>query len=42
MKRDSFYQAALRTGMPFPKTRKVIFEGGKPANLPGWVLIEAA
>lgn len=42
MKSDSFYHAALRTGMPFPKTRKVIFEGGKPANLPGWVLIEAA
>lgn len=42
MKSDSFYQAALRTGMPFPKTRKVIFEGGKPANLAGWVLIEAS
>jgi CRISPR-associated protein Csm5 len=42
MRSDSFYHAALRTGMPFPKTRKVIFEGGKPSNLPGWVLIEAS
>ena len=40
MKTDAFYRDALRTGMPFPKTRKVIFEGGKPASLPGWVLIE--
>jgi CRISPR-associated protein Csm5 len=40
MKTDAFYRDALRTGMPFPKTRKIIFEGGKPASLPGWVLIE--
>jgi CRISPR-associated protein Csm5 len=40
LRTDSFYQSALRTGMPFPKTRKVIFEGGKPSSLPGWVLIE--
>lgn len=40
MKSDSFYGPSLRTGMPFPKTRKIIFEGGKPASLPGWVSLE--
>jgi hypothetical protein len=26
--------------MPFPKTRRIVFEGGEPANLPGWALLE--
>jgi CRISPR-associated protein Csm5 len=34
------YQRAIQTGMPFPKTRRVIFEGNQPASLPGWVLLE--
>ena len=34
------YQRAIQTGMPFPKTRRVIFEGGQPASLPGWILVE--
>jgi CRISPR-associated protein Csm5 len=34
------YERAIRTGLPFPKTRKVVFEGGQPANLPGWALLE--
>ena len=36
-----FYQRALQTGLPFPKTRRVIFEQGQPSSLPGWVLLEA-
>jgi CRISPR-associated protein Csm5 len=28
---------AIRTGMPFPKTRRVVFLQGQPAVLPGWV-----
>ena len=32
-----FYQRAIQTGLPFPKTRRVIFEGSQPASLPGWV-----
>ncbi len=40
LKTDFFYQKALQTGLPFPKTRRIIFEGGRPANLPGWVLLE--
>ena len=34
------YQRAIQTGMPFPKTRRVIFEGSQPASLAGWVLLE--
>lgn len=34
------YSRAIQTGMPFPKTRRVIFEGSQPASLPGWVLLE--
>ncbi|MBV9442370.1 MAG: type III-A CRISPR-associated RAMP protein Csm5 [Acidobacteriaceae bacterium] len=28
---------ALRDGLPFPKTRRIVFSGGQPASLPGWV-----
>ena len=31
------YQRAIRTGLPFPKTRCVVFMGNRPAALPGWV-----
>jgi hypothetical protein len=34
------YQTAVKTGLPFPKTRRIVFEGGNPAYLPGWVLLE--
>jgi CRISPR-associated protein Csm5 len=34
------YQKAMQTGLPFPKTRRVVFQGNQPASLPGWVLIE--
>jgi CRISPR-associated protein Csm5 len=27
-------------GLPFPKTRRVIFLGDQPATLPGWALLE--
>ena len=36
------YQRAIQTGMPFPKTRRVVFEGNQPASLPGWVMLEVA
>lgn len=39
-KRVPFYQRALQTGLPFPKTRRVVFQSGKAAQLPGWVLLE--
>jgi CRISPR-associated protein Csm5 len=34
------YQKALLTGLPFPKTRRLVFDAGQPAHLPGWVLLE--
>ena len=40
LKRLPLYSRALQTGLPFPKTRRVVFEGGHPAHLPGWVLLE--
>jgi CRISPR-associated protein Csm5 len=36
----SGYQKAVQTGLPFPKTRRIVFEDGRPAHLPGWVLLE--
>jgi hypothetical protein len=38
----SQHQQAIQTGLPFPKTRRIAFEGGRPAFLPGWVLLEVA
>ncbi|HEY4360628.1 MAG TPA: type III-A CRISPR-associated RAMP protein Csm5 [Bryobacteraceae bacterium] len=37
-----YFENAIRTGLPFPKTRRIIFEGGQPASLPGWVMVEVA
>ena len=42
LKQYSIYDRVLQTGLPFPKTRRVIFEGNQPASLPGWVLLEVA
>jgi CRISPR-associated protein Csm5 len=33
-------ERAVRTGLPFPKTRRVVFEKGEPANLAGWAMLE--
>ncbi len=32
-----FYARAIQSGLPFPKTRRVIHLGENPAALPGWV-----
>jgi CRISPR-associated protein Csm5 len=32
-----FYERAIKSGLPFPKTRRVVFMKNKPATLPGWV-----
>ena len=31
---------ALRDAVPFPKTRRVVFSGGQPSSLPGWVSVQ--
>jgi CRISPR-associated protein Csm5 len=35
-----FYARAIQSGLPFPKTRKIVFLGGQPASLAGWVLLQ--
>lgn len=37
-----FYQRAIQSGLPFPKTRRVVFTGDHPTTLPGWVYLEVA
>ena len=40
LKQVGFYARAIQSGLPFPKTRRVIFEGNQPATLPGFVHLE--
>ena len=35
------YASAIRSGLPFPKTRRIVFLNNQPASLPGWVLFTA-
>ncbi len=35
-----FYARAIQTGLPFPKTRRIVFLDDQPATLPGWTLFE--
>jgi len=37
-----FYERAIKSGLPFPKTRRVVFLKNKPATLPGWVELAVA
>jgi CRISPR-associated protein Csm5 len=32
-----YYSRAIQTGLPFPKTRRIVFLKNKPATLAGWV-----
>ncbi|MCL5745899.1 MAG: type III-A CRISPR-associated RAMP protein Csm5, partial [Acidobacteria bacterium] len=34
------YSSAIRSGLPFPKTRRIVFLGNQAATLPGWALLE--
>jgi CRISPR-associated protein Csm5 len=42
LRQTTIYQRAIQTGLPFPKTRRVIFQGNQPTSLPGYVLLEVA
>ena len=33
------YQRAIQSGLPFPKTRRVVFLNDQPATLAGWMLL---
>jgi CRISPR-associated protein Csm5 len=37
-----FYARAIQSGLPFPKTRRIVFLGNQPATLAGWVHLEVA
>jgi CRISPR-associated protein Csm5 len=34
------YERAIRTGLPFPKTRRIVYEKGEPSSLAGWAMLE--
>ncbi|MGE5488132.1 MAG: type III-A CRISPR-associated RAMP protein Csm5 [bacterium] len=36
------YARAIESGLPFPKTRRIVFMNGEPAALPGWVTLEVS
>jgi CRISPR-associated protein Csm5 len=37
-----FYARAIQSGLPFPKTRRIVFVNNQPATLPGWAILEIA
>jgi CRISPR-associated protein Csm5 len=40
MGRTPYYSRAIKSGLPFPKTRRIVFQKNQPASLAGWVLLE--
>jgi CRISPR-associated protein Csm5 len=40
LKQIALYQKAVQTGLPFPKTRRIVFQGGQPSALAGWAMLE--
>ena len=40
LRQVGFYSRAIQSGLPFPKTRRIIFLGNQPAALPGYVHFE--
>jgi CRISPR-associated protein Csm5 len=36
------YSRSMFPGLPFPKTRRIVFLEDRPATLPGWALLEVA
>ncbi|MCU1257575.1 MAG: CRISPR-associated protein Csm5 family [Bryobacterales bacterium] len=37
LEKQPLYQRAIQSGLPFPKTRRIVFLDNQPASLPGWV-----
>jgi CRISPR-associated protein Csm5 len=35
-----FYARAIQSGLPFPKTRRIVFLENQPATLAGWVRLD--
>ncbi len=34
------FSRSIREGVPFPKTRRLVFGGGQPSTLPGWIKVQ--
>lgn len=41
LRRHPLFSKALRAGLPFPKTRRIVFVENRPAALAGWAMLEA-
>ncbi len=42
MRQIPLFTRAIDSGLPFPKTRHILFVGNQPAALPGWALLEVS
>lgn len=42
LRESPLYSRVLTSGLPFPKTRRIVFLGNQPATLPGWAWLEVA
>ncbi len=42
LKETGIYARAIASGLPFPKTRRVVFRANQPATLAGWVSLEVS
>jgi CRISPR-associated protein Csm5 len=40
LRRHPLYTRTMQTGLPFPKTRRIVFLNDEPAALPGWVRVD--
>jgi CRISPR-associated protein Csm5 len=40
LKQVGLYARAIQSGLPFPKTRRIVFLGNQPASIPGFVHLE--
>jgi CRISPR-associated protein Csm5 len=40
MQQVPLYGRALATGLPFPKTLRIVFLNNQPATLPGWAVLQ--
>jgi CRISPR-associated protein Csm5 len=40
LQQQTLYERAIKTGLPFPKTRRVVYVDNQPASLAGWVELQ--
>jgi CRISPR-associated protein Csm5 len=40
LRQHPLYARTMQTGLPFPKTRRIVFLDDEPASLPGWVRLD--